>query len=282
MNVDCRWMDENLEGLLCERISPEDETLARAHLETCVRCRETVQELQGVDLLIKRMYQQNLAIARMPKRRRSPAFAAALAAAMVIFIFVFIWEMPNTDVGVPRPVAPKNIVSTFPTDAPSAPKVDETSSPERTKPQPTSPDQPAPTISRAPETSADPSTPDFLVADPAGYARTLNDYKGYVLILGIWDAADSRAVTNLEQIYKTFSSNTKLRILGVSNDRTPKPVNATFPLAYNRGSKLLGAKRSQFIVVDGSGAVRLRGSLLDPNTKVLGTIRSTLSQLGVN
>jgi hypothetical protein len=283
MNVDCRWMDENLESLFCDRLPPEDEGQAHEHLETCIRCHDAVAELRGVDLLIKRLYHQNLTIARTPKPRRSPALAAAMATAMVVLIFVVIWKIPTAEVRGPQLQSPTSIASIPSADTPAVPKIGEISSPERAKPQPTTPDQPAVTISRATETpSNDPSAPDFLVTDPAGYARTLADYKGYVLIFGLWDPADSRAISNLEQIYKTFSSNVKLRILGVSNDRRPKPKTATFPIAYNQGSRLLGITQSQFIVVDGNGGVRLRGSLLDSNTKVLGAIRSTLSQIGVD
>jgi hypothetical protein len=64
----------------------------------------------------------------------------------------------------------------------------------------------------------------------------------------------------------------KFRFVGVSNARVEKPANATFPVFYNQGSKVFGARSGEFVLLDQNGGVLLRGSL----TKDIENLRETL------
>jgi len=281
MKVDCQWIQENLEALSFERLSPEDDFSVRTHLESCSHCRQTLDDLKIVDPLVKRLFRENMAVARTPRRRRSPvligAFGTGLAA---IIVLIIISAMPRSVANVPRLESPA-VVASVPTSesAGSVPKVGDLTAQDRAKPEPAPADKPG-----SDETKADvpANTADFLVADPAGYSRTLNDFRDHVLIFGVWTSAQPQTVSNLQRIYETFNKNTKLRILGVALGKETKPKSSTFPIAFNQGSALLGAKSAEFVVVDGKGAVRARGSLLGPPENVVGSIRSTLNQLGIN
>ena len=125
----------------------------------------------------------------------------------------------------------------------------------------------------------DAASPDFLITDPAGYSRSLADFKGRILVVGIWSPENARGIATLENVYQALSVDTNLRIVGVSMARQAKPAGTTFPLAYNQGSKLLGLKPEQFAVVDGNGGIRLKGSLNDETGKVLDSIRSAVEKL---
>jgi hypothetical protein len=59
-----------------------------------------------------------------------------------------------------------------------------------------------------------------------------------------------------------YGSNARFRFLGISNESLAKPANATFPVFYNQGSKLLGAQSGEFVMLDENGSVLLHGSLL--------------------
>jgi hypothetical protein len=280
MNVDCQWIQENQEALTFERLSPEDDHRARMHLESCKQCREKLEDLRIVDPMIKQLFRQNLAIARTPQKRRSPVLIGAFGtgfAAIIILIVISTMSRPVSN--VPRLESPPAVAS-IPTSTPDSaniPKVGDSNVQDRAKPEVGAPDQPS---ANAAKTSGD-KAPDFLVTDPAGYSRTLNDYRDHILIFGVWTAAEPRTVTNLQKIYETFSRNTQLRILGVAIDKQSKPRAATFPIAYNQGSTLLGARSSEFLIVDGKGVLRFRGSLLDSQSNVVNSIRTDLSQLGI-
>jgi hypothetical protein len=120
-----------------------------------------------------------------------------------------------------------------------------------------------------------------MITDPAGYSRTLADYRGSVLIFGVLSPDQPQTVSNLQRLYEAFGKITKLRIVGVTLRRQAKLAGATFPMAYNQGSALLGATVSQFVVVDETGKVRSRGSLLDSAADVQNSVRSTLNELNV-
>ena len=134
------------------------------------------------------------------------------------------------------------------------------------------PTQSAPAANAA--SPRDANVPDFLVTDPAGYSRRLEDYRGHLLLIGVWSGDQPKAAASLERLYKAFASNPNLRLIGVSNERLAKPVNTTFPVVYNQGSRLLDAKPGEFVLLDESGAVRLRGSL----TGDLGNLRALLKK----
>jgi hypothetical protein len=103
---------------------------------------------------------------------------------------------------------------------------------------------------------------DFLVTDPAGYSHSIADYRGHVVVIGVWKSDQVETVANLERLYKANAANSNLRLLAVATDRSPKPANTTFPIVYNQGSKLFGAQPGEFVVLDENGMIELRGSLV--------------------
>jgi hypothetical protein len=150
-------------------------------------------------------------------------------------------------------------------------KENDKTTPQLAKPTPepaSSPDR-LPSLSPMPVAS---NAPDFLVTDPAGYAHTLDDFRGHVVVVGVWSRNQGESIANLERLYKSFATNPKIRFVGVPNDRQSKPDKTTFPVLYNQGSKLFGAKPGEFVLLDENGTVESRGSLvkdIDALTKTL-------------
>ena len=263
MNIDCQWISKNLEALFCNGLAPEEDRLARTHIESCPGCKEEVAALTAIDPLIKSYFQRELSLAG---RRRSPsAFprrvlgltAAGVAVAAILFALV-----PRAPETTPIAQPPAPIAQTTPVE-PAPNKADGATS-ERAKPSPTVKDQAEVRGDIRPSDSAsalDSNAPDFVVTDPAGYSRTLGDYRGYTLLIGVWSSSQPDSAANLERLYKLFGSNPKLRLIGVTNERQAKPANTTFPVLYNQGSRLLDAKPGEFVLLDESGALRQRGSL---------------------
>ena len=269
MTIDCQWISKNLEALFCDQLTADEDRLARGHIANCEHCRAEVQALIGIDSLIKKYFQQQLAFAQAPRRRRmSVAYGVAAAAVAVILLVVFVQRPAQVNTSIPAAATqlqpPPNISSVEPPAVPA--KTDAVADSERAKPSVSSAEsQPARPDAQATLRAAGSSgnTPEFLVIDPAGYSRTLEDYRGLVLLIGVWNSGQPEATANLEQLYKGFGSNKNLRFLGVSNERQSKPANTTFPVVYNQGSRLLGAAPGEFVLLDEAGSVRLRGSLVN-------------------
>jgi hypothetical protein len=263
MNVDCRWISHNLEAYYFDRLSAEESALARTHMDNCAPCREEIRSLRAVDSLVRKHFHRQLAIAQMPKRRRAAAFVYGGAAGVAAAAFLLI-ALLRTD-PLPAPAAagdmqlPQASVPAGAAPQPAVIKSIEAAPPERSKPTPATAAAASP---RAPAPAPlPPDAPAFLVTDPAGYSRSLADYRGYVLIVGVWSSDHPESFAALERLYQTFSANSRIRILGVSNEHQVKPAKTTFPVAYNQGSRLLSAQAGDFVVVDPGGSIQLRGSL---------------------
>jgi len=279
MKVDCQWIEENLEGVFCERLGAEEDRLARLHLDSCAACRLKVEELTKVDPVIKQIFRQNLAVARAPRVRRSPIWAGAFASALIAVIFVVVWRVPRARTPAPAAVeSPAVIAEVERTPAAPVAKVSEPSQSERSKPEP---DKASTADVRKAVPAISENAPAFVITDPAGYSRTLNDYRGYVLIFGVWSAREPKTVSNLERLYQIFGNNTKIRIVGVSMKREPRPKTATFPIAVNQASKLLGAGPSDVVIVDGAGRVRMKGTLLQEPSSLINAVQAALIQMQV-
>jgi len=222
-----------------------------------------------IDPLVKRLFQSDLnrslgerPLPRLPRRVPTPALvglsSAALIAASVLLFFTLRVPQQNAVVHTDT-VAEQVAPASSPEAAPVVKNPDGTGV-ERAKPVESAPPDRAPTAPVA--TVPDNNTPDFLVNDPAGYSRTLGDYRGHVLVIGVLNAGQPDIASNLENLYKTFGSDSKFRFIGISNDRQARLVNTTFPVAYNQGSKLLGAQPGEFVLLDEAGMIQLRGSLV--------------------
>src|ERR1041385_9413356 len=95
MNVDCHWIEEKLEAFFCDTLTPDESRAAASHLTGCVDCRRKVEQLRAIDPMVQRVFQQNLAMARVPRRRRSSLTLGAFAAAAVSIVLLVVWAMPR-------------------------------------------------------------------------------------------------------------------------------------------------------------------------------------------
>jgi hypothetical protein len=219
-----------------------------------------------IDPLVKRLFQSELnrSIGVRPHARRMPApalvgLSSAALIAITVLLFVTL-RVPQQNPVVPTGTVAEQVApASSPEAAPVVKSTDEASR-ERAKPVESAPPDRAPAAGVA--TAPDNDAPDFLVNDPAGYSRTLADYRGHVLVIGVLNAGQPDVASNLESLYKTFGSNSKFRFIGISNDRQARLANTTFPVAYNQGSKLLGAQPGEFVLLDEAGMIQLRGSLV--------------------
>jgi hypothetical protein len=258
VNANCQWLEDRLEAFCCDRLSEEDERTARSHIENCPQCHGEIQSLRAIDPVIKRYFNQQLALAQAPRRVRQ-GFVLGLAGSSIAAVLALI-VLLNHPAG-PPPLPP---IAAQPESAPAAatesvPENGRELSPPvvRAKPQPDA----APATLR----TADPvgaNAPDFRITDPIGYTRTLADYRGRIVVVAAWHSSQPEATANFERLYQTFGSQPRFRFLGVSTEAELKPPDTTFPAVYNQGSRILGAGPGGFVLVDESGTVRLRGSLV--------------------
>ena len=276
--MDCQWVEENLEVILADDLRAEQSSLARQHIQSCQPCQKEVQALIAIDPIIKKYFQSQLARAvrhsdapmRISNSARWTLRTAAVAIVAIVFVLLLRTPVVNrqtSPVAVSSSSAP--VVST---ESSEVIKSDAASiESERAKPSPAVPGAVDRNTASAPVITAA-NAPAFLVADPAGYSHPLQDYQGFTMVIGLWSTAQPETVSAIERLYNTFGSNTKLRFLGISNQRGAKPVNTTFPVFYNQGSRLFDAKIGDFVLVDESGTVISRGSLtsdLEELSKIL-------------
>jgi len=266
MTVDCQWVHKNLEALFCGTLSPEENRTALAHIESCGSCDKEITALNAIDPLVKRYFQHELNRAtgvsatrsRTFRKRRLALTSGAVLAASVLLAVAF--RIPHQKAVIPSTSIAQNVsTSQVPDSAPPV-KTEDTATIERAKPLDSVPADRAQTAGARSKT--DNNTPEFLVTDPAGYSRTLSDYRGHILVIGLLNSRQPDSTSNLERLYETFGSSPKLRFLAVAQDHQAKPVNTRFPLAYNQGSKLFEAAPGDFVLLDETGRVRLRGSLV--------------------
>jgi hypothetical protein len=262
-SLNCQWIENNLEALFCDRLEPEQDRLARAHIENCASCRCEVEALNAVDPLVKKHFQRELITAQQPRvahTGRVFGLSAAGLALVAILSFVAL-RAPQTN----RTAAPAQTAAVPPVpvaEIPAPVKNPDANAPAvgRTKPlnQPaTASDQ----ILRVLPPKSD-NAPEFLVMDPAGYTRRVEDFQGHVVLIMIWSGASPEAVSNFERLYKAHGFQPKFRFVGVSNERLTKPANTTFPVFYNQGSKLFGLRPGEFVLLDEKGGITLQGSLV--------------------
>src|SRR5438093_2884636 len=96
MTVDCHWIEKNLEALFCDTLSPEQNRIARAHIDNCGSCSKEVEALKAIDPLVKTYFQGELdralkarAVAGrgLPVNRVLGLGSAALVAAFSLLVF---------------------------------------------------------------------------------------------------------------------------------------------------------------------------------------------------
>jgi hypothetical protein len=274
MTVDCQWVEKHLEALFSEELAEQESRAARAHIESCESCKAETQSLIAIDPVIKSYFRRELEIARRPQViHKGRVFGLSTAAVVVVaLLLMIVIRTPQPPAAVAPPSGSVANVPAPPTEPPTPTiKQNDQTSPQLAKPTP----EPAAAADRVRPISSTPVTsnsPDFLVTDPAGYSHTLADFRGHVVVVGVWSRNQSESIANLERLYKSFATNPKIRFVGVPGDRQSKPDKTTFPVLYNQGSKLFGAKPGEFVLLDENGTVESRGSLvkdIDSLTKTL-------------
>lgn len=265
-SLDCKWVEDHFEALLCDRLEPEQGRLVRDHVEGCSSCRGEMEALNAIDPLVKRHFQRELAAAQSPRvahTGRLLGVGTAALALVVILLFVVLRAGQTTPARPAQTVTAETPVETDNQPPAPAKSPDTPTAPlERTKPaNEVSKVLDSATATRtAPSDSAD--VPDLLVTDPAGYSHRLADFRGHVVVIAVWSKASAEAIANFERLYQAHGADPKFRFLGVSNERLAKPANVTFPVFYNKGSRILGVRAGEFALVDEKGEITLRGSLV--------------------
>jgi hypothetical protein len=264
-SLNCRWIENNLEALFCDRLEPEQNRLARAHIESCASCRHEVEALNAVDPLVRKHFQSELRTAQQPRvvhTGRVLGLSAAGLALVAILSFVALQAPQTNRTAVPAQTAAVPSVPVAPEiPAPAPPKNPDTNAPAAGRAKPLNQPAPAPDqILRALPKSD--NAPEFLVMDAAGYTSRLEAFRGYVTLIMVWSGASPEAVSNFERLYKAHGFQPRFRFVGVSEERLAKPANTTFPVFYNQGSKLFGLRPGEFVLLDEKGGITLQGSLV--------------------
>jgi hypothetical protein len=280
MKIDCKWVSDNIEAISCETLQPEHARLADAHLATCANCRSEIDGLKEVDILVRKYMRHQLAVAQAPARRRIAwgyiGTAAAVAAALVLAVGL---RLPGEQTNV-APMSDQVQIMPSPPGVPVIDKDDGIPETQRAKPEDVETATDA-AGGRSTATTDGSFGPEFLITDPAGYSRTLQDYAGLVLFIGVWEPGMTEAIANIERVYRSFGSNAKLRIIGISAPRQNRPPSTTFPHFYNQNSRLLNTAPGQFTLLDHMGTVRLRGSLLNPSDDLMKVLADALQPLPI-
>ena len=280
MKTDCQWVETRLEDYLSDQSDPETRTRIRSHADTCEACRTEIEEYRHVDRLVSAYFGQQLERAyRAPRIVRGwLARGAALAGAGAIVLILLVRFPWAGD----QPIAPATGQTAMSAATGSGsdgdvkdPAIDEANN--RAKPGVVDPADVASASASAIEaTGTAVAAPEFSVMDPAGYALSLADYQGTVLVFAVFDEKQEGAAA-FQQAYETFGTSGTVRMLGVARNSGSRPGGVTFPLGINSGSTLMGAQAGEFVVVTQEGRVYTRGSLIEGS--FLTSLASALGEL---
>ena len=108
MNVDCRWVDSNLEAVLSDQLDADQKSGFEQHLYTCERCRTEIKGYAKVDRLVGvYMDQQTARAYAVPRPGLSGGklAAAAMAAAAVLAVVLWLPSVANQPATQAPPLA---------------------------------------------------------------------------------------------------------------------------------------------------------------------------------
>ena len=282
MKVDCQWFSTNLEAFFSESLDAQQLQLASEHLQSCLSCRSEVQALRDLDPLVQQVLKfrmsKALAAAHAPKRSIPFQLGLAGAALAVMGILAAVaYQGYNRGLGgilAPGQAALQKSASADNSDV----KVEGTDPVSRAKMD--APETKTKETKPGPEPAITDSSPAFLVTDPSGYSRNLEDYRGHVLLIGVWSTDRPEAAQNIQRLYESFGSRKEVRILCVTSRDQERPTGMTCPMVFNNGSRLLETRNSDFVVVDKEGSVQMRGSLEGDTNALTAKVRAKLDELG--
>jgi len=278
MSNDCQWVESRLEMFLSDSADPEVRTRIQSRLETCDSCRHEVEGYGEVDKRVRAYFDHQLVRAESGARlslrpmRLAGAFAGVGAIALALWMGI---GAPDAEL---TPALEEATLADSTYDGPVL-KAAEGTDVLRAKPGEGSVPPPVvdvPTTDLNAVAAPLPEvTRDFYVTDTAGNSRTLVDYSGSILVLGVFDGTGHDA---FEEAHSAYGTDARFSFVGVSLNPDIRPGNTTFPLMSNRGSSLLGTPAGAFTIVGPDGTIVGRG-LLDVDSLV-DVLQASLGELG--
>jgi hypothetical protein len=280
--TNCQWCQSKLETYFAEELNSEDLGLFETHLASCADCAAQVQELRAIDPVVRQVFQRRLATARAaaqwntrPRVWRLALAGSAVGLAAILGIGVLVNRQAPEQQIVKQEEKPAIEQPATIAPLPESPKQKPSEAPEgRAKPGDgkTVPPAPQPELDKRPTDG-----PDFAIIDSNGQSSTLDDYRGRVLLIGVISSDEKEAITNLQELYRDFGLNPKVRVRAVANHRIDKIEGANLPIWFNHSSKLMGVQNGQFLLMDAAGASKVKGSL--SNAADVAKARAQLGQL---
>lgn len=277
MSTPCDWVASRLGAVgtgggtaIETAIETEDPKLlaeVHAHALTCAACARELAAYETVDRLLGADFAARMALASRPPVRKASRLLIAVAAAAALLLAVWIGVAWNSSV--------------LPSESVAGPVIgDLEDSNSLAKPSEKSaaavPDLPGGETAAASDES-------FSVIDAAGYAHTLADYEGSVVVLAVFDAAGTGGQT-FRDIYQTVPAQSGLSFLAIREASAPGPGRDDLeglPVMVNQGSRLLGIRPGELAVLDREGRIHSRVSLSGPGSEAGSAVQSALAELGL-
>jgi hypothetical protein len=274
MSTPCDWVASKLEAFWTLGKGGTDATEllgeVRSHARTCPACARELEAYETVDRLVRAHFASRMTEARTPVRRIPRVLVAATtAAALLLAVWIGMTLKPSSDSLVAD--STRDVAGLVIDDLEQA---DSLAKPSEESPLPR-PDLDA--------TGTTPAADDaFSVIDAAGYAHKLTDFRGSVVVLGVFDATGTGGRT-FREVYETVPAQSGLSFLAVRVASASELLRSDLegiPTMANQGSRLLGIGPGEFAVLDREGRIHTRGSLAAASPDVRSTVQSGLTELG--
>ncbi len=275
MSNDCQWVESRLEDYLSDSAGSDVDSRIASHLKGCESCRTEVEGYGEIDKRLRAYFEHQLARAEIGAHLSLRPMRLASAIAGVAAIAIALW----LGIGIVNPngaPAPREAALSGPAfDGPVLKAADETDI-LRAKPAEPAvvPDAGIPTTDLdTVDGGSLEAARDFYVTDTAGYSRTLADYSGSILVLGVFESSGHDA---FEEAHLAYGADARFRFVGVSLNsdirRTNTAFPTTFPMMSNGNSLLLGTPAGAFTVVGPDGTIQRRGTFeTDSLVELLGS-----------
>ena len=276
MSNDCQWVESRLEDFLADSAPPEVRIRIESHLDTCTACRQEVEGYRKVDNLVRSHFEHQLARAESGTNLSFRPLRVAGAFAGTGGLVLAVWLGMGVSEPMPAPSLEEAGISPTGVEDPLL-KAEEEADILRAKPTEEEAVPGLDLLTPARETVARPAAEamrSFYVTDAAGYTRTLADYSGSILVLGVFGDGGQDA---FENAYASYGTDTRFSFVGVTSTTDQRAEGITFPLLVNRGSSLLETPASGFTIVAPDGEIYRRGSL--QNNSLIGVLATSLEEL---
>lgn len=275
--TNCEWLNSRLEAYFCDDLGDSELKRFQQHLKTCADCRYEVESLGQIDPMMRGVLQHRLALAQRSAHPNGRSRVLKLGLAFGSSIAVLILAVLGLKLYQDTPAPPVAVQP--PTEERLLEPVKKDTDPQEIR---LSKPLAGPPVKPLPQPHLDTALangPDFAITDATGYASTLENYRGRVILFAVLTPDQQTAVNHLEQLYEQFGSDRKVAIFAVARHREDEFRGTKFPLFFNNGSKLLGVEEGQFILLDASGKTRLHDSLAEAAN--IARIKTELAELGI-